>query len=99
MDEDEEKDMNAVYYYLVISALTFVVYGTDKWAARKNFRRVPERTLHIFSLVGGFMGALLGRKYFRHKTTRPEFFIIPVICGVIHMAVWIVLDKNIFKTP
>jgi len=73
--------------------MTFWIYGFDKLAAKKKWRRVPERSLHIFSLVGGFAGALFGRKYFKHKTLKPDFLIIPVIAAVIHSAFWFL--KNI----
>jgi len=39
--------------YLVASLLTFIMYATDKSAARKGASRTPEDTLHLLSLVGG----------------------------------------------
>lgn len=84
--------MHPLIFYLIASIVTFVIYGFDKLAAEKKWRRVPERSLHIFALGGGFAGALLGRKYFRHKTLKPEFLIIPVIAGVLHGAFWVLKD-------
>lgn len=82
-----------IVFYLIASAITFLVYGFDKWAAKNDKRRVPERSLHIFSIGGGFAGALMGRKYFRHKTRKPEFLIIPIVALIIHGAFWIMKSQ------
>jgi uncharacterized membrane protein YsdA (DUF1294 family)/cold shock CspA family protein len=54
-----------------VSMALFLVYGLDKWAARKGQSRVAERTLHL--LACGWPGALLGQQLFRHKTAKPSF--------------------------
>ena len=54
--------------FAAISLLTFVIYGLDKLAAKRNTWRVPERRLLFFGLVGGAAGALLGMSVFHHKT-------------------------------
>jgi uncharacterized membrane protein YsdA (DUF1294 family)/cold shock CspA family protein len=56
-----------------LSMALFLVYGLDKWAARKGQSRVAERTLHALALAGGWPGALLGQQLFRHKTAKPNF--------------------------
>lgn len=55
------------------SVVTFAAYGADKGLARKEARRIPEATLHLLALVGGFPGAWAGRSVFRHKTLKPVF--------------------------
>lgn len=49
---------------LVMSLACFVAYGWDKRSAANGCRRVPEQTLHIMALLGGWPGALLGQRYF-----------------------------------
>ena len=34
-----------VYYLIGINVLTFLVYGADKWKARRSKWRIPEDTL------------------------------------------------------
>jgi uncharacterized membrane protein YsdA (DUF1294 family) len=51
----------------------FIIYGLDKWAARKGNNRVAEGTLHALALAGGWPGALVGQQVFRHKTAKPSF--------------------------
>lgn len=57
----------------VVSLLTLVIYGADKLAARQGWRRVPEATLLVFGLLGGWPGAILGQRLFRHKTQKQPF--------------------------
>ena len=59
--------------YAVMSAVTFVTYGVDKSAARRGTWRVPESTLHLLALACGWPGALLGQRFFRHKTRKQPF--------------------------
>lgn len=57
----------------VMSGVTFIAYGLDKKRAGGPKRRVPERTLHILGLLGGWPGALAAQKRFRHKTQKASF--------------------------
>lgn len=67
-------------YLLAINAVTFLVYGADKRKAKKDRRRVPERTLFLLAIIGGSIGALAGMYVFRHKTRHWYFrFGIPAI--------------------
>lgn len=59
--------------YVVLSAGLFALYGRDKAAARRGGRRTPELTLHLLALAGGWPGALLARRVFRHKTKKQPF--------------------------
>jgi uncharacterized membrane protein YsdA (DUF1294 family)/cold shock CspA family protein len=56
-----------------LSMALFLVYGLDKWAARRNQPRVRESVLHALAAFGGWPGALLGQQIFRHKTAQPRF--------------------------
>jgi uncharacterized membrane protein YsdA (DUF1294 family) len=71
----------------VTSAVSFVAYGFDKSRAGSGGRRVPERTLHLLALAGGWPGALLGQRQFRHKTQKVPFRVVFWITVVVHVAV------------
>jgi uncharacterized membrane protein YsdA (DUF1294 family)/cold shock CspA family protein len=62
--------------YLVASAVTFVAYALDKSAAKNDQRRTPEKTLHLFALVGGWPGALAAQRLLRHKSKKQSFQIV-----------------------
>ena len=55
-------------WVLCASLLDFVLMGVDKWKARHDRWRVPERAFFCVALLGGTPGALLGMWTFRHKT-------------------------------
>lgn len=59
--------------YVVASALEFVLYGVDKRAAVAGARRIPEPTLHLVALLGGWPGAVVAQSVFRHKTRKASF--------------------------
>ena len=75
-------------YLLIINLVTFLVFGLDKWKAKRkekkdSVRRVPEKTLFLLSALGGSVGALLGMKVFHHKTLHKSFrFGIPAILAL-----------------
>ena len=62
-----------LYYLIVINVVTFLVYGIDKWKAKRSKWRIPEATLLVLAIIGGSIGALLGMKVWRHKTQHKKF--------------------------
>ena len=62
-----------VYFLIGINILTFLIYGIDKWKAKKGRWRISEATLLILAVVGGSIGALLGMKIWHHKTMHKKF--------------------------
>ena len=65
--------MMLIYYLLAVNVLTFIVYGVDKWKARRGHWRVPEATLMGLAALGGSVGAWLAMQLFRHKTQKKKF--------------------------
>jgi uncharacterized membrane protein YsdA (DUF1294 family)/cold shock CspA family protein len=59
--------------YGLFSAVAFAMYGADKSAAMQGRWRTSESTLHTIALVGGWPGALVARRVFRHKTRKQPF--------------------------
>ena len=74
-----------------VSLVTLLLYGWDKRAAMHQRQRTPENTLHLFSLLGGWPGALIARPLFRHKTRKQPFTTIFWLTAVISAALLIVL--------
>lgn len=60
-------------FYLVVSAITFLLYGLDKSSARLGRWRTRESTLHFFGLIGGWPGALVAQTVLRHKSRKQPF--------------------------
>ena len=60
-------------YIVVINVLTFIVYGIDKWKAKRSKWRISEATLLILAIICGSIGAWLGMKVWHHKTMHKKF--------------------------
>ena len=60
-------------WWLSLNLATVLLFGYDKAIAGGRRRRIPERTLLAFALVGGSPGALLAMRAFRHKTAKVSF--------------------------
>lgn len=78
--------------YSIVSLMAIVLYQADKRTAEENVRapnygkqrRIPEKTLHLLALVGGWPGALMARPMFNHKTAKSSFI----------FAFWLVAAAN-----
>lgn len=72
-----------LYALVVLNIATFFIYGLDKWKAKQNAWRIPEKTLLGLALMGGSIGAWIGMRTWRHKTQHPQFkYGIPVILAI-----------------
>jgi uncharacterized membrane protein YsdA (DUF1294 family) len=71
----------------VMSVICFIAYGFDKRQASNGGRRVSERTLHLMAFLGGWPGALMGQRQFRHKTQKVTFRIVFWIVVIIHFGI------------
>ena len=68
------------YYLLAINVVTFIVYGIDKYKAKKAKWRISEATLLLLAVLGGSIGAWMGMKVWHHKTMHKKFkYGIPAI--------------------
>ena len=65
--------MGILGYLVIINIVTFVVYGVDKWKAKRGNWRISEATLLMLAAIGGTIGALLGMKVWQHKTMHLKF--------------------------
>ncbi len=59
--------------YLIASLAAVAAYRADKSAAQSGRWRTAESTLHLLALMGGWPGALVAQKVFRHKSRKPSF--------------------------
>jgi uncharacterized membrane protein YsdA (DUF1294 family) len=63
----------AAIYLLAINLATFIGFATDKYRARINGRRTPERSLLMLAAAGGAPAAFLAQQTLRHKTRKQPF--------------------------
>ena len=60
-------------YLLSINAVSFVLFGYDKFLAIKNKRRIPEKELFTVSTIGGAFGGMFAILVFNHKISKAIF--------------------------
>ncbi|HEY0097878.1 MAG TPA: cold shock and DUF1294 domain-containing protein [Pyrinomonadaceae bacterium] len=89
-------EMSWLLLYYGASIITYGVYARDKTAAQNAGRRVPESTLHLMSLVGGWPGALIAQVLLRHKTRKTSFLIGYWLTVIVNcVALGVVLVKGV----
>ncbi|WP_226895728.1 cold shock and DUF1294 domain-containing protein [Luteolibacter marinus] len=57
----------------VVSMIAWITYQQDKQAAGAGRWRTSESTLHLMEFLGGWPGAFLAQRRFRHKTRKPSY--------------------------
>lgn len=82
-----------VFHFVSINIVTIIAYWADKRAAKKGKWRVSEASLHTLELLGGWIGALIGQKIFRHKTKKREYQSVFWFLGLLQIVIIIVILK------
>ena len=83
------------YYLLAINAVAFIMYGIDKYKAKKAKWRISEAPLLLLAVLGGSIGAWMGMKVWHHKTMHKKFkYGIPAIL-LIQIALIAYLHMNL----
>ena len=76
--------------FAAINLASFCLCGWDKRCAKRpHHRRIPEKTLFFWAIIGGSIGLWIGMYFFHHKTKHwyfvwgvPAIFCLQVIAFV-----------------
>ena len=69
-----------ICYLLAVNIVTFLLYGIDKYKAKKGKWRISEATMLTMAAIGGSIGAWAGMRLWHHKTMHKKFkYGIPLI--------------------
>ena len=73
--------MNETMLLLAIplNFVNFLLFGYDKFQAKREGWRIPEKVLLGLSLFGGGIGGLVGMLTFRHKTRKNIFWLATTV--------------------
>ena len=83
-----------ICFLLAINIATFLLYGIDKYKAKKNKWRISEATLLTMAAIGGSIGAWAGMRLWHHKTMHKKFkYGIPIII-ILQVALAVYLHTN-----
>jgi uncharacterized membrane protein YsdA (DUF1294 family)/cold shock CspA family protein len=77
-------------YFIAAILFSYVLYAADKSFARKGWRRIPENTLHVSELLGGWPGAYVAQRRLRHKCSKTGFKV--VFWGIVFLHQLVALD-------
>ena len=80
-----------LFYFIILNCVTFFMMWSDKSRAIKNRWRIPEKTLFLFSFLGGALGTFLGMYIFRHKTRHLSFRILIPLFILLHLVLCYIL--------
>ncbi len=82
-------------YAVIINIAGLAVMGIDKKKAIDGAWRIPEKTLFLFSILGGSLGTMAGMFLFRHKT-RHWYFVagMPLIFLIHLVLIWLVFIRH-----
>ena len=71
---------------VVVNIVTFLMFGLDKWKARRDARRIPEAWLLWLSFGTGLVGGWIAMSVFRHKTRKTSFRVKMVLVSLVNVA-------------
>ena len=74
------------YYLAAVNILLCALMGTDKLLAKLQKRRIPEKALFAFAILGGALGGTVGMYSFHHKTLHKSFAIGFQLLTIIQIA-------------
>lgn len=83
----------------IINLISYWMYAQDKEAAQAGNRRVPENTLHILSVLGGWPAAWLAQQRLRHKTQKQPFrniYFCTIVFNIL-IILWLISPLNTFN--
>ena len=81
-------------YLLAVNITSFLLYGIDKYKAKKGRWRISEATLLLMAVIGGSIGAWGGMRIWHHKTMHKKFkYGIPIII-ILQVALAVYLLTN-----
>ena len=87
--------MNIILYYLLaVNIATFLLYGVDKYKAKKNKWRISEATLLTMAAIGGSFGAWAGMRLWHHKTLHKKFKYGITVIIILQVALAVSLPTN-----
>lgn len=81
-----------IYILLALNVVSFLLFAVDKIAAKKDWRRIPERGLILSVLCFGGVGALLAMYTFHHKTKKTMFILMVPVLTLLQIGVLIWLN-------
>jgi uncharacterized membrane protein YsdA (DUF1294 family)/cold shock CspA family protein len=78
-----------LFFYPVMSLVTYASYADDKSRAKRKNWRIPEQTLHLYELAGGWLGGFIAQRMLRHKNRKESYQAVFWAIVIIHYIAWL----------
>ena len=88
-----------LFAYVGLSLAAFLAYAFDKSAAVSGRWRTAEQTLHLFSLAGGWPGALIAQQLLRHKTSKQSFVFVFWLTVLLNIGAFVAWHAGLLFIP
>lgn len=82
------------FIFVIASILTYLIYAKDKQAAKNDEWRTSENTLHLYSLLFGWPGAIIAQQKLRHKSKKQSFRALFMFTVLINVALIVGIHTN-----
>jgi len=73
--------------YPLMSLVTYMMYARDKLSAIRGTWRIPESSLHLAELLGGWPGGYVAQQTMRHKTVKPSYQAVYWLIVMLHVGI------------
>ncbi|WP_114969889.1 DUF1294 domain-containing protein [Rhodoferax ferrireducens] len=83
--------------YMVMSVVCATAYWLDKTAAQNGQWRIPETTLLMLGMFGGWPGAIVAQQTLRHKTSKESFRVAFWATVVVNVGVFVVATTPLLR--
>ena len=77
--------MTIQYIIFTWNIFVLLLYGLDKFKAKKGLRRIKETTLITPAFLLGGPGAMFGMVLFNHKTSKHKFRILIPLAVILNV--------------
>lgn len=61
------------FFYLGMSVIAFLMHREDKRRAEKQLWRIPDDSIHLVELLGGWPGTLIGQRRYQLKARKKSY--------------------------
>lgn len=80
-----------IIWILVASLVTAILYAWDKRSAVLGRPRIRERTLLMWSVLGGWPGGWIAGRVLRHKTRKVSYRVQFGVCVILNIGLLVAL--------
>ncbi len=79
--------------FVVMNVIAFSAMAIDKSLAKRKKRRIPEKTLFLWTICLGGLGGVLGMQVCRHKTKHWYFAVFFPVIMIVQLVLLVLVWK------